>query len=432
MKPQFWVSLILSLSCALAQDYDLLLQGGHVIDGKNKIDAVRDIAIKDGKIAEVAAAIDPTKAHKVVNVAGLYVAPGLVDIHVHVYAGTGQRGAYSGDNSVYPDGYTFRSGVTTVVDAGSSGWRNFPDFKDRVIDRSKTRVLALLNIVGKGMGGGTTVEQDMNDMDASATADQAKKYAGTVVGIKTAHFAGPEWTAVERAVEAGTKANIPVMVDFGTFRPERPYQDLVLKKLRPGDISTHMYLGAVPMLDDAGNVNSYLFEARKRGVIFDVGHGGGSFLFRQAAPAMKQGFIPDSISTDLHVSSMNAGMKDMLNVMSKFLNMGMALDDAVLRSKWNPAREIKREEFGNLSVGAPADVAVLRVEKGRFGFVDINGARMKGTQKLVCELTVHNGMVVYDLNGITREDWNKLGDYGSQGDRRWDGTLSETVRGRKK
>src|SRR5216684_3222120 len=247
MRAPFCFSLILILSSsAAAQEYDLLLKGGHLIDGKNKTSAIRDVAISGGKIAEVAARIDPAKARKVVNVAGLYVTPGLVDIHVHVYAGTGQRGAYSGDNSVYPDGFTFRSGVTTVVDAGSSGWRNFPDFKDRVIDRSKTRVLALLNIVGKGMGG-EPIEQDTSDMDAAATADQAKKYKDTVVGIKSAHFRGPEWTSVERAVEAGAMANIPVMVDFGTFRPERPFQDLVLKKLRPGDISTHTFLGAVPM-----------------------------------------------------------------------------------------------------------------------------------------------------------------------------------------
>jgi dihydroorotase len=253
-----------------------------------------------------------------------------------------------------------------------------------------------------------------------------------VVAIKTAHFAGPEWTAVERAVQAGTQANIPVMVDFGTFRPERPYQDLVLKKLRPGDISTHMYLFNVPMLDDSGHVNAYLFEARKRGIIFDVGHGGGSLLFRQAVPAVKQGFVPDSISTDLHVGSMNAGMKDMPNVMSKFLNMGMSVDDVIVRSTWNPAREIKHEEYGNLSVGAGADIAVLRVEKGNFGFVDTFGARMKGTQKLICELTVRDGKVVYDLNGITREDWTKLGKYTSQGDGRWVGTLVERVGGRKK
>jgi dihydroorotase len=410
--------------------YDLLLKGGHVIDGKNQISAVRDVAIRDGKIAAVAAGIPASQALKTVDVSGLYVTPGLVDIHVHVYAGTGRRNAYCGDNSVYPDGFTFRAGVTTVADAGSSGWRNFPDFKDRVIDRARTRVFAFLNIVGKGMAGGA-IEQDLSDMDAKATAEQALRYKDIVVGVKTAHYAGPEWTPVERAVEAGTIAKVPVMVDFGEFRPERPYQQLVLEKLRPGDISTHMYLDRVPMLDDHGRLLPYLFEARKRGVIFDVGHGGGSFLFRQAVPAIRQGFIPDSISTDLHIGSMNAGMKDMLNVMSKFLNMGMSLDEVVLRSTWNPAREIKREELGNLSVGAPADVAVLRLENGAFGFVDTYGARMKGTQKLVCELTVRNGRVVYDLNGITREDWDKLGHYRAQGDPRWDGTLVGEVRRRK-
>jgi dihydroorotase len=409
--------------------YDLLLKGGHVIDGRSKISAVMDVAIADGKIAAVAADIPVAKAAKVVDVSGLYVTPGLIDIHVHVYAGTGQRSAYCGDNSVYPDGFTFRSGVTTVADAGSSGWRNFPDFKDRVIDRAKTRVLAFLNIVGAGMGG--AVEQNTAEMDAKAAAEQAMRHKDTIVGIKTAHYTGPEWIAVERAVEAGTLANIPVMVDFGTFRPERPFQDLVLKKLRPGDIYTHTYLSWVPMLDDQGKILPYLFEARRRGVIFDVGHGGGSFLFRQAIPAMRQGFGPDSISTDLHIGSMNAGMKDMLNVMSKILNIGMPLDEVILRSTWTPAREIKHEELGNLSVGAVADVAVLRVEEGNFGFVDTYGARMKGTRKLTCELTVRNGRVVYDLNGITREDWDKLGNYLAQGEGRWDGTLAGEVRKRK-
>jgi dihydroorotase len=427
---KFLPALCLTTAMFAQPSYDLLLKGGHVIDGKNQISAVRDVAIRDGKIAAVAAGIPASQALKTVDVSGLYVTPGLVDIHVHVYAGTGRRNAYCGDNSVYPDGFTFRAGVTTVADAGSSGWRNFPDFKDRVIDRARTRVFAFLNIVGKGMAGGA-IEQDLSDMDAKATAEQALRYKDIVVGVKTAHYAGPEWTPVERAVEAGTIAKIPVMVDFGEFRPERPYQQLVLEKLRPGDISTHMYLDRVPMLDDHGRLLPYLFEARKRGVIFDVGHGGGSFLFRQAVPAIRQGFIPDSISTDLHIGSMNAGMKDMLNVMSKFLNMGMSLDEVVLRSTWNPAREIKREELGNLSVGAPADVAVLRLENGAFGFVDTYGARMKGTQKLVCELTVRNGRVVYDLNGITREDWDKLGHYRAQGDPRWDGTLVGEVRRRK-
>ena len=423
--------LILACAALAQQQYDLLLKGGHVIDGKNNLSAVRDVAIRDKKIAAVEPDIPAAQAHKVVNVAGLYVTPGLVDIHTHVYAGTGQRNSYSGDNSVYPDGFTFRSGVTTVADAGGAGWRTFADFKDRIIDRVHTRVLAFINIVGRGMAG-VPIEQNLADMDAEATAREALKHKGLIIGVKTAHYTGPEWTPVERAVEAGTKANIPVMVDFGSFRPERPYQDLVLKKLRPGDISTHMYLGAVPMLDDEGHLLPYLLEARKRGVIFDVGHGAGSFLFRQAVPAMRQGFKPDSISTDLHITSMNAGMKDMTNVMSKFLNMGMPLDEVVLRSTWTPAREIKREDLGNLDVGAPADVAVLRVRDGDFGFVDVNGARMQGYRKLECELTVRDGLVMWDLNGITREDWDKLGPrYTAQGDGRWDGTLGATVRARK-
>jgi dihydroorotase len=281
------------------------------------------------------------------------------------------------------------------------------------------------------MGGGK-IEQNLEDMDARATAEQAEKYKEIVVGVKTAHYTGPEWTPVERAVEAGTAANIPVMVDFGDFRPERPFQELVTKKLRPGDIYTHTYLDAVPMLDESGKVQSYLFEARKRGVIFDVGHGAGSFLFRQAVPAVQQGFVPDSISTDLHITSMNAGMKNMLNVVSKFLNIGMPLDDVIARSTWNPAREIKHEEVGHLSVGAPADIAVLRLEHGSFGFVDVYGARMRGSQKLVCELTIREGKVVYDLNGITREDWDKLGaKYKAQGEASWDGTLGHSVRMRK-
>ena len=167
-----------------------------------------------------------------------------------------------------------------------------------------------------------------------------------------------------------------------------------------------------------------MIEGRKRGVIFDVGHGNGSFAWRVAVPALKQGFLPDSISTDLHVSSMNSSMKDILNVMDKFLAIGLSLDDVIRRSTWNPAREIQHEELGNLSVGAPADVAVLSLATGKFGFTDMYGARLRGTRKLVCELTIRNGKVVYDLNGITRPDWNTLPkNYMQTGDPRWDGIM---------
>lgn len=424
MKQSIFVLMIIALFCmsnvSAQQKYDLLLKGGHVIDPKNKISAVRDVAIANGKVAAVAAKIDPAEALKVVDVSGYYVTPGLIDIHVHVYTGTGERGSYAGDNSVYPDGFTFRVGVTTVADAGCAGWRNFEDFKQRIIDRSKTRVLAFINIVGNGMRGGK-FEQDLADMEAKPTADMALRYPGLIVGVKTAHYAGPEWAPVERAVEAGTAANIPVMVDFGNNRAERPISELLTRKLRPGDIYTHVYSGLRNEQLESGKVNPALWEGRKRGVIFDVGHGGGSFVWRIAAPAMKEGFVPDSISTDLHIGSMNAGMKDMLNVMDKFLAMGMSLDDVILRSTWNPAREIKHEELGHLSPGAVADLAVLKLEKGSFGFVDMNGARLRGTQKLTCELTLRDGKVVYELNGITRPDWDKLPrDYRQTGDPRWD------------
>ena len=419
---------LFSASLGFAQQYDLVLQGGHVIDAKNNIDAVRDVAIRDGKIAAVAARIDPAQAFKVVNAAGLYVTPGLIDIHVHVYTGTGEPRSYAGDNSLYPDGYTFRAGVTTVADAGCAGWRNFEDFKQRVIDRAKTRVLAFINIVGNGMRG-AKYENDLADMQAKPTAEMAQKYKGLIIGVKTAHYAGPEWTPVEQAVEAGTIANIPVMVDFGSNRKERPMSELVTKKLRPGDIYTHCYSGLRDELDESGHVNPAMFEARKRGVIFDVGHGGGSFAWRIAVPAIKQGFPPDSISTDLHTGSMNAGMKDMANVMSKFLAMGLTLKEVVADSTWNPAREIHREDLGNLSVGAVADVTILRVERGNFGYTDMYGARLKGNQKLTCELTLRDGKVVWDLNGMTRPDWTTLPrDYGRTGDARWDGVTPAPVR----
>jgi dihydroorotase len=399
--------------------YDLLLRGGHVIDARNGISAVRDLAIRNGRVAAVAEHLDPASAVKVVDVSGLYVTPGLIDMHVHVFTGTGERDSYAGDNSVYPDGFTFRVGVTTVADAGCAGWRNFEDFKTHIIDRSQTRVLAFLNIVGHGMRG-PKFEDDLADMQAAPAAETALRYKGLIVGIKTAHYAGPEWTPVERAVEAGTTAKIPVMVDFGADLPQRPIRELLTAKLRPGDIYTHCYSGLRHELED-GRLNPGMIEGRQRGVIFDVGHGGGSFAWRIAVPAIRQGFLPDSISTDLHIGSMNSGMKDMLNVMSKFLAMGVSLDDVIARSTWNPAREIRHEELGNLSPGAPADVSVLRLESGKFGFTDIYGARLEGTRKLVCELTVRNGKVVYDLNGITRPDWSTLPkDYLQTGDRRWD------------
>lgn len=393
-----------------AQQIDMLLKGGHVIDPKNGIDGIMDVAIDEGKILRVAPNIPTDDVFEVVDVKGLYVVPGVIDIHSHNFFGT-EPNAYlsNGFSALPPDGFSFRAGVTTLVDVGGPGWRNFKTFKTQTIDNAKTRVLCFLNIVGSGMKGGA-VEQNLNDMDAKLTAMEAKAFPQYVVGVKVAHYFGPEWTPVEQAVEAGKLADIPVMIDFGGHEPELSLEELFMEKLRPGDIFTHCYAhvgGRIPIVDENRKLRPYVLEAQKRGIIFDVGHGGGSFLWDQAIPAIEQGLKPNSISTDLHTGSMNGGMKDMSNVMSKLLNIGLTLQEVIERSTWNPAQIIKRPELGHLTPGAVADVAVFDVLEGDFGFIDTKGWKYKGDKKLECELTLREGRVVWDLNGISRPQWEK-------------------------
>jgi dihydroorotase len=387
--------------------YDLLLKGGHLIDPRNQIDGPRDIAIHRGRVVEVADAIAPDRARKVIDVSGLHVAPGFVDLHTHVFTGVDPRKVAGGGlHSLFPDGFTLRAGVTTAVDAGSSGWRSFDSFNEGVIKQAETRVLAFINIIGSGMSGN---EQNLDDADPEQTARYVREHPGVIVGVKTAHWRSPSWDIVDRALAAGRLANVPIMVDFGTFFPQqRPFEELVGKRLRPGDIYTHLYLPAVPMLDTEGRLRPYLLEAQRRGVIFDSGHGQGSFVYRLAVPATRDGFWPNSISTDLHAGNINRGMKDMTAVMSKFLNLGLPLADVIARSTWAPAQIIKRTDLGHLSVGAPADVAVFTVRSGKFGFYDIQGGRATGDRKIECELTLREGAVVWDLNGISMVNWQAL------------------------
>lgn len=385
-----------------AQTYDLLLKGGHVIDPANQVNAVRDVAVAGDKIARVAENIPAVEAKRVVDVSGYYVTPGLVDIHTHLYVED------PGGWGIYPDLSAFPSGVTTAVDAGSAGWKNFEEFKARIIDKAKVRVLAFLNIVAVGMD--PVGEQSLSEMDARPTAEMIKKHPQILIGVKAAHYEGPEWEAIDRAVEAGRLANVPVMVDFRP-QPTRTYADLILKHMRPGDIHTHMYAQHIPLLDDNGKVNEYMRQARQRGVIFDLGHGAGSFWFRIAAPAMEQGFGPDSISTDLHQHSSLIPQATLVNCMSKILSLGMPLEEVIYRSTVTPAREIKRPELGTLSVGSVADVAVLELQKGNFGLVDSGHARQAANQKLRCMITVRAGKVVYDAEGLSWPDWHKAGKY---------------------
>jgi len=398
--------LLAAVSLLPAQTpYSLLIKGGHVIDPKNGRSARLDVAIQGTRIAKVAPDIPASQAARVANAQGLYVVPGLIDIHAHVYAGTGVR-ALTGDSSVYPDGFSFRTGVTTLVDAGSSGWRNFEDFRQRVIDRAQTRVLAFVNIVGNGMS--PAGEDDNAEMQASQAAALAKKHKDVVVGFKTAHYAGEGWPSVDGALNAGKETGLPIMVDFGYITLNRNLRTLLGDKMRAGDIYTHCYSGHRGELGEDGKTNPAFIAGRKRGVFFDVGHGGGSFYWNIASPLTEQGFWPDSISTDLHTGSMNAGMKDMANVMSKFLTLGAKLEDVIKWSTWNPAKQIHRPDLGHLDEGAEADIAILGLETGKFGFIDSAGAVRSGDKRVVAEVTVRAGKVVWDLNGRAATDWKSF------------------------
>ncbi len=406
-KISFFLLLLLSLpAISRAQSYDIIIKGGHVIDPKNNINGIMDVAITGDKIAQLAKSIPAGQGKQVIDAAGLYVTPGIIDIHGHVFAGTTPDGDLSnGFSALPPDGFTFRVGVTTIVDAGGAGSKSFPEFKKNIIDRSQTRVLAFLNISSEGMRGDeySVYQQDVKFMDPQLAANAAKEYKDYIVGIKVAHFHKSDFIAVDRALEAGKLANIPVMIDFGGSKPRLSIEDLFMKRLRPGDIFTHTYGQILETKEsivdlETGKLKPFVLAARKRGVIFDVGHGGGSFTYSQALPATKAGFYPETISTDLHTGSMNGAMKDMLNVMSKFMALNMDLQSVITASTWAAAKAIKHEELGHISVGANADVAILNLRKGKFGFYDVARYKSEGTEKLECEVTIKGGKIVYDLN----------------------------------
>jgi dihydroorotase len=398
--------LFLLITCAGAQPIDLLLKNGQVIDPANNINARLDVAIADGTIVNVAAGIPTNQAKKVVDATGLYVCPGLIDLHTHVFVGSKAETFADGILSLSPDDFTFRSGVTTVVDAGTSGWRNFPLFKDQVIDKSKTRILAFLNIAGTGMSGKQT-QENIDDMDPADASEAALKHRDTIVGIKIGHYEGSEWTPFENAINAAKQANVPLFVEC--HLPQYSLEEQ-LRKMGPGDIITHSFEKVserMSVINEQGNVRPFVKEAQKKVILFDLGHGGAGFWFSEAIPALQQGFVLNSFGTDLHRFSMNAGMKDMLNVMSKFLSMGMTKEEVIERATWRPAKAIKRTDLGQLGKGAVADVAVLSLREGKFGFVDAAGNRIDGTQKFEAELTIRAGKIVWDLNGLSAVKFTK-------------------------
>ncbi len=390
---------------------DLLLKGGHVLDPASGIDEALDVAITAGKVAGLARDIPAAGVGQVLDVSGCTVTPGLLDIHAHVFIGHARSRL-----SLHPDAHTFASGVTTVVDTGTSGWRDFAQFKSEVIDHAKTRIFAFINIVGSGMGGAW--EHDVNEMDPQPAAAAVDAYPNVTTGIKTAHYwagqmfdaAHPPWAAVDNAVAAGRLCGKPVMVDFWPHPQYRPYPQLILEKMRPGDIHTHVFAQQFPVLDDLGLLQPYMRQARDRGVIFDLGHGAASFWYRNAVPAIEQGFLPDSISTDLHTGSMNGPVFDMLTTVNKCLAMGLSVAEVIARSTVAPAREIGHAELGTLRPGSDADVAVFRLERGHFRFPDCGRTVLESEQRLRCVATVRAGAVVYNPEGLGMPTWRDAPD----------------------
>lgn len=428
MSNRFSVAIAVTIGLALAlvpvgttraaPKYDLLLKGGHVIDPGNSLSETRDIGVVDATIARVDSSIEAVEARKTIDVSGYYVVPGLIDIHAHVFSGF----ATSTVRSVIPDDHCFPSGVTTVVDAGTSGADNFEAFlatRNRRARPTQTRVLALVNISRTGMGRG---ENDPRTFDVARAVATATKYPDIVVGFKSAHYwtgraydaAHPPWASVERVLEAGERADLPVMVDFfprppSDGYPARSYRELIMERLRPGDIHTHCFAAHIPSIREDGTVNPDMLKAQRRGVIFDLGHGGGSFVYKHAVPAVTQGFVPNTISTDMHGGNVSNGkVVSMLQVMSKLLSMGLSLEDVIRRSTTNSAHAIRRPDLGTLKLGAPADVAVIRVARGRFGYIDTAGGKILSDRRLECVLTLFGGEVVFDPSGLSVPRWEEI------------------------
>ncbi len=375
--------------------YDLLIKNGHVIDTVNNIDGLMDVGVAGRSVAIVETNIPEFSGQRVIDAAGMYVTPGLVDMHAHA---TGFSG------SMFPEEMCFPYGVTTMVDCGGSGWRTFDDFNANLIKKSDVRVFALLNIVGQGMEG--DVEQNVEDMDAELTAAKIRQRSDIIVGVKVAHFQGRGWESIDRGVEAARLSGSFCLVDQNS-KPTRPFDEM-LKRLGSGDGVTHCFGYGKPIIGNDGKIKPHYFAARERGVIFDVGHGNNSFSFSMAKPSLEQGFPPDTISTDMHRSSLHTSRAQMTEVMSKFLAMGMPMAEVVARSTWEPAKAINHTELGTLTPGAPADIAILEFQERPCGLSDSGptGYRiMKADGRLINQVTIKDGVVKFDYDGLSKDDW---------------------------
>ena len=372
-----------------------------------------DVAVADGKIAAVGRKIPVSDSKKTVDVSGLYVSPGFLDNHIHAFY-TDTARPYSW---IKADDLCIPYGVTTALDVGSSGAYTFEEFK-KIIDNTRMKLLVLLNISPTGMDKG---EQDPSTFNIGAMVECAKKYPDIIVGFKTAHYwAGQPydnvhtpWASVDAVVEAGRRADLPVMFDFhprpasGGY-PVRSYREFILERARSGDIHTHCYAQHIPALTPEGKANPDVFKAKERGFLFDIGHGGGSFVWRNAIPAIEQGYLPDSISTDLHAGSRCGKAVSMIHVMSKILSIGVPLEEVIRMSTINPARHINRNDLGSLTIGHTADIAVFEQIKGNFSYLDTSGGREYSKKKLQNVMTILDGGIVYDPAALSYPYWRDI------------------------
>jgi len=364
--------------------YDILLTGGTVIDPLGSLNDQFDVAIVDGQIVDVAKNIDPQKAARTIAVPGKYVVPGLVDIHAHVYVGVTTWG-------IAADPACQTTGVTTIVDAGSSGWATFPGFSDYIVGPAQTRILCYLHISGIGLVYGPVGEMlDLRYADPGRVADTIIENRDLIVGVKVrqggAQVGDNGVEPLKLAIEAAERADVPIMchIGAGVRLPE------ILKLMRPGDVITHCFQGVGDsILDEKGRVIPDAWAARQDGVIFDVGHGAGSFRYEVAQQAMQQGFISDVISTDLHIGNINGPVYDLPTTLSKFLHLGLSLEAVIEKATIQPAKAIQRDdEIGHLKIGSPANIAVLDLLDGEFEFFDAHRKKFVGHQKLAALFTI--------------------------------------------